>query len=337
MDLVRDGVVRSDTLVWNATFGNDWKPAKKIPYLFQSEEFVEHDECKPDMSNKDILYLGKESLTGFWEMFGIIFGLFVFVDILAYMTYFLFAKDIYIPVLAVVAAFHVPLYFSLQVMFMRTARGAMPFFVDVFRGLRTKRDYLRVWGATLWIWVFMSGWIALYYGVRWGLHWFFIITPLELRHSVNDHFWGLHLLGLSTPSFLTGKLIYWIWRLYDLIVPIVLFFVYLTRYSMTYFILYGHRDISPFRAVRQSSAMLRGHRGKLFRLYGHFLAWLMPLAIILWIGSQFMTMYMRRLQWTLWSLFLVAVFLAVYTCLYPHMRMAHAHFYRMLKKKNEDD
>lgn len=322
MDRISDGDIQQDTLVWNATFGSEWKPAKKIPYLFQTEAPVEPDDCTPDMPIREIFNLGKESLTGFWEMFGIIFGVIGFIDALAFLmcvpSYTRFHWSLSLPVLCLVIAFHVPVYFGFQVMFLRTARGAMPFFTDIFRGLQNWRVYFRAWGATLWMWAFMAIWILVYLALRWELR----------RVLANEH----------VVAVLSWTGVVWIWRLFDLVAMAAIFVIYLTRYSMTYFILYGNRDISSFAAVLRSAALLRGFRVKLLRLYWKFACWLLPLAGMLWFSYNALLPYIAIRQRVIlqWQLAFLLVFAAVYTCVYPHIRMSHAHFFRMLKKKDDE-
>lgn len=63
-------------------------------------------------------------------------------------------------------------------------------------------------------------------------------------------------------------------------------------YAMCYFIMADDPTISPLEAIRQSKAMMRGNRWKLFCLYLRFIGWALLCVVTLGIGYLWLWPYM---------------------------------------------
>jgi len=110
------------------------------------------------------------------------------------------------------------------------------------------------------------------------------------------------------PSFLLMFFFYlftFLWGLL-LVVPGI---IKLLGYYMAFYIMYDNPGIKPLEALKRSQDMMKGHKGKLFRLHLSFLGWFFLGALTLGIGF-------------FWIL--------------PYFYLSLSNFYETLKQKHEN-
>lgn len=139
-----------------------------------------------------------------------------------------------------------------------------------------------------------------------GLSQFFVHLPRGEPAEASELFSRFSQWIPAFLLYLVTSLFVLLWSLL-LIVPGI---IAALRYSQVYFIMNDQPGIGFMDAIRQSSEMMQGQKGKLFMLYLSFIGWLLLCIVTLGIGL-------------LW--------------LYPYMMATFANFYEDLKQAFRSD
>jgi len=124
----------------------------------------------------------------------------------------------------------------------------------------------------------------LYYGILA----YFLRTVRGERPELPVLFSGFSRLGVTIGLFIIAYVLVALWSIL-LIIPGI---IAQLRYSMAYFILHDHPDMSALEAIRQSKEMMRGRKGKLFLLFLSFIGWIILSVITFGIGFLWLYPYM---------------------------------------------
>jgi uncharacterized membrane protein len=137
------------------------------------------------------------------------------------------------------------------------------------------------------------GWIAgiLIAGpILVGLHIVSLSAARDKPIRLGQLFDGFYFFTNCLIAYILTLIFILLWSLLLIVPGIIAAF----SYSMTYFILAENRQIDGQEAIRQSKAMMMGHKWKLSGLVGRFTGWfllgILTLGIgFIWIGPYFMT------------------------------------------------
>ena len=276
-ELIQTGLIKPDTLLWNKSFGQEWKPAQSIPELFSTDSSLAPPppsvtDPTPDTPNATIMSLARQSLTGNWGLF-------------AGITFLLQLAQMGLQVLGIIPLLgglvsiawiivSIPLYYGFQIMFLRVSRGVTMDFKNVFDGFQ---EFGRVWITTLWIWLFMFCW------------WLVAIIPIGIMA-------GLMMPIFSSANFIDGipdpSVLLWILG-FLIVVAIAILppLIAWLSYSMSYFILHDNPNMKPYDAVRRSVFIMRGYRIKISYLYLRFTGWYILCILTCGIGFFWLIPY----------------------------------------------
>lgn len=130
-----------------------------------------------------------------------------------------------------------------------------------------------------------------------------VMVLIPLYSGIWLPFLVMLILPFLIPGDGTGFLVVYI---VSMIITIILMIMAFFSYSMTFFVLIEHPEYPVLRAMKESKAMMKGHKMDLFLLYLSFIGWLI-LGTITIIG-------------VLWVM--------------PYMYTTTAHFYQYISEKN---
>ncbi|WP_199620366.1 DUF975 family protein [Paenibacillus alkalitolerans] len=123
----------------------------------------------------------------------------------------------------------------------------------------------------------------------YGLYAFFLEQARGRQPELAVMFSGFQKFGSTLVLYLLMIVFILLWTLL-LIVPGIIASL---RYSMAFFILHDNPGVSGMEAIRQSSEMMKGYKGKLFMLYISFIGWILLGIITLGIGFLWIIPYMQ--------------------------------------------
>lgn len=129
---------------------------------------------------------------------------------------------------------------------------------------------------------FMSGAFSL------GLVMFFLNFPRGGSPRLEQIFSGFPRFWQAFGLMLMISLFTFLWSLLLIIPGIIASY----RYSQAFYILNDHPHIGIMEAIRASSDMMRGQKGKLFMLHLSFIGWFLLCLITLGIGFLWLCPYM---------------------------------------------
>lgn len=94
--------------------------------------------------------------------------------------------------------------------------------------------------------------------------------------SVMDIFSSFEFFGKVLVIMILQTVFIFLWSLLFVFPGIIAAY----RYSQSYYVLYDHPDYSPYRCLRESSMIMRGHKMHLLILQLSFIGWLLLSAIV---------------------------------------------------------
>lgn len=126
---------------------------------------------------------------------------------------------------------------------------------------------------------------------------------LQLLRTIFVALWGIPaiiLFVIAFINFLGGAFSYRSWNptmffvflILGLVANILPIIAYL-RYSMAFYILNDNPELSAMEALKESSRMTKGFKGKLFLLYLSFIGWFILGTLALLIGLLWVVAYMK--------------------------------------------
>jgi uncharacterized membrane protein len=123
-----------------------------------------------------------------------------------------------------------------------------------------------------------------------GITIFFLSFVRKEEVKIGDIFKGFNNFVPALVAYILQGIFIVLWSLL-LIVPGIIAGL---RYAMTYYIMADNPALDGLEAIKQSKAMMKGHKGRLFVLYLSFFGWylLIPLTlgiILIWLAPYMST------------------------------------------------
>lgn len=125
--------------------------------------------------------------------------------------------------------------------------------------------------------------------LMYGIYAYFLRTYRGERPELPVMFSGFQHFGSTLVLYIISSILIFLWSLL-LIIPGI---IAALRYSMAYFILHDNPGMSGLDAIRASTQMMRGYKGKLFLLYLSFIGWALLCVLTLGIGFLWLMPYMN--------------------------------------------
>lgn len=299
--LSRDGLIAAGDLVWNESFGSEWRPARTVPeYLAacQGEAGGEGSAGPADgvqaisraergaTPNRELMADARAALRGQW-------GLGVGAVVLFFVVSFAMGMasslaDLWVPLSGNLISFALsgPLTLGFYALFLGILRRTSP-------GIGTLFDGFRRFGSALWMYVLIAVFTLLWclLAVVPGA----IVAGFVLAGKIS-----FAALSQGSPPFdpsLTGYIFGVAFGLVLLPVIVVSVIIQL-RYSQSYFILLDQPGEGALAAIRGSVEITSGRKWKLFCLYLRFIGWSILCVFtcgigFLWLMPYMMTSYAR--------------------------------------------
>ena len=318
--LIRAGEISGETLVWNSTMGEEWKPASSFGFLFfhpvdlqppsipsevESASATPSDGTTP---NRYLVSRARASLKGRWGMAVLVMIIF-FVPTLLIVGALLglqlpaIVHDIQTQVAATEAA---------QQNHQTIAHLAPP---QLILPLGTR---IVSYGLQ-----FLQYLIAAPFAV--GLCFFFLKIAKHSETKISDIFHGFTLFWKAVGAYFLVLLLmlFWgllfmlpaiaflIWNKIDVfqgehtdspvfvllfIAAIILMIVKMLSYAMTFFVLADDPSVGPLQAIRKSTAMMAGRKWKYIALQLRFIGWGILSLLTCYIGLLWLIPYMTTAQ-----------------------------------------
>jgi len=270
--LARDGGLKPDDLVWNASMGNQWAKAASVSGLFEplppavpaspAPNTVWSDTAtfKGNTANRDLMAMARAALDGHWGL--AIGGLLIFCLIMGVLAA--------IPVAGGLISFVIsgPLMVGWTMFWLNLSRKAPAEIGQLFEGFKI---FGNAFVAYLLIMLLMFAWSmpALVVGI--------VMAVIVAKGVIAQGVAGL------------GSMLYLIPLVLVAIIPAV---IAQYRYSQTYYILNDVPGVGPLDAIRRSTQMMKGNKWKLFCLQCRFIGWALLCILTLGLGFLWLTPYM---------------------------------------------
>lgn len=216
-----------------------------------------------------ILLLGAGTLGGFEEETITVGGIVIFFVIYALLG------------LVSLASYGITMYGYMN-MFLQISRKNHPTIDSLFEGFRGFKRMMKVMKSMVLIFLYTGSWIP------------FILTGIFLIIAGDNNTPGAESLGIAFFVLLC-------------ISCIIVLIAYLS-YTITYFVMVDYPEYSVLQAMKESKAMMKGHKMDLFLLWLSFIGWMILAICTFGIGF-------------LW--------------LFPYMTTTTATFYDEISKKHE--
>jgi uncharacterized membrane protein len=270
--LVRNGSVKPDDLVWNASMGNQWAKAGSVPGLFESQppglpadataapEWTPTSTYTSATPNRELATRARAGLDGNWGI--AIGGLVVYTAILVALAF--------IPFLGGLISFVIsgPLIVGVSLFYLNLARRKPASIGQLFEGFK----------------LFGNAFVA-----------YLLIMLLILAWSLPAFVVGIIAIVVGVKGAMSGD----VSALGPMVLLVPLIFVAMIpamiaqfRYSQTYYLLCDVPDIGPLVAIQRSKQMMIGNKWKLFCLQLRFIGWALLCILTLGIGFLWLIPYM---------------------------------------------
>lgn len=125
-----------------------------------------------------------------------------------------------------------------------------------------------------------------------GLTAYFINLQRQREASVNNLFSGFSNFGNTLVAYILQNIFIALWSILLVIPGIIKSF----SYSMTFYILNDHPELSGSEAITRSREMMNGYKGKLFLLNLSFIGWYLLIAITMGIAALWVTPYVKAAE-----------------------------------------
>ncbi len=267
--LISQGIVKPDTLIWNESMGDQWKPAFSVPALYRPATIapaVPGSGTGGQTPNRDLMAQAREALTGKW-------GLAVGFSVLAFL---------FILICSVIPLIHGfvqllvsgPLSLGFCIFFLALARKRPADISQLFDGFKQFGTSL---GAYLLVALLVLGWMLLFFlpgAIVMGV----AIWATKAGQVSFNH--------LSIPPALIILAVVVFVPAYIGLIAITL------RYSQTFFLIADNPALGPLTAIRESKRIMIGKKWKLFCLYLRFIGWALLALLTCGIGYLWVWPYM---------------------------------------------
>ena len=280
--LIRDGQVKPDDYIWNATMGQQWARVKTVPAFLPAVGAVgdsppativasfsapRHDAGPRGATpNRELTAQARGSLSGQWTKAVLGFGVFVAASIVVSIL----PKPLDSIVNLLISG---PLALGLAIFFLALGDGATPAVEMIFHGFkRFGTAFLAQLLVSLISLVSALPGIAIMIIVCGK--WFLSILKLAMS--------GAPPTGWPMPP--TG---FWI----ALIVVIIPTTIVSIRLGMTYFVIAGDPNVGATEALGRGAAMMKNHCWKFFCLMLRFVGWGILTIFTFFIGMLWLVPY----------------------------------------------
>jgi len=269
--LIADGSITPETLVWNETMGDAWKPAGEIPGLLTAAvtgavagETTTGAPAKASgtgglTANSEITRKAREALRGKW---GVAIGLCV--------VYMLIAMAVnFIPFgIGSIASLIItgPLMVGLALFFLALSRGQDVLIAKLFDGFQC-------FGKALGAYLLYTLFILL-----WAIPGFIVIIIFSV--------------GMASAAAKEQEAVYLGLLLPFVFLAFIPMFIAQIRYAMTFFIVADNPEIGPLTAIRTSKRLMDGKKWKYFCLQLRFFGWALLAMLTCGIGLLWLMPYM---------------------------------------------
>ncbi len=285
--LASQGLLTPTDLVWNASMGQEWKPASTVPNLFATPATPQKSGIPGATHNRDLMQMARESLQGQW---GLAVGAALLYQIVINGIQFFsgfgtslalhfsnsshahFGSHIGSVIILLIAG---PMLFGFNRFFIKVARKDSPDISQLFDGFKY---FGKTLGAYLLVCLFMILWSLLLILPAIVAA---ILIPAISNHSSS----AVLLIPILIVVGILG------------ILPIIRAGL---SYSQVFYILADNPTTGAYEAIQLSVSMMDGLKWKLFCLGFRFIGWFLLCILTCFIGF-------------LW--------------LYPYMTTSYAHFY----------
>jgi uncharacterized membrane protein len=273
--LARDGKLKENDLVWNATMGAQWVKASTISGLFERQEstgrgvpppvseWSSETQFKSVASNRDLMADARAALSGNW---GLAIG--------GVLVYLLVMVVLAIPYLGSILSFIItgPLMLGWYLFFLMLVRRQPGTVGMIFEGFKQ-------FGTGFLAYLLMA--LLVFAWALPGIVVIIVMAVLSLKPILAGETPSVGAMGILVPLVILA-----------LIPAMIAQF----RYSMTYFVINDAPGIGPMEAIRRSSQIMRGNKWKLFCLQCRFIGWAFLCLFTLGIGFLWLTPYMMTSQ-----------------------------------------
>jgi uncharacterized membrane protein len=274
--LAREGKLKPDDLVWNSSFGNEWRKASTIPGLCDplapapgadaagGAEWSSEARFRGAMHNRDLMAAARQALAGNW-------GLAVGVTLVYLLCFVAMAA---IPVLGNLVNLVIsgPLILGFMTFFLVVARGGGATLGLLFGGFGR-------FGAA-----FCAYWLMALLVLAWALPGLVVVSVM-LFFGVKSAVSGGHVSPamalMLAPAYLAA------------LIPAL---IAQYRYAMAYYVIQDQPGIGALEAIRRSKQLMDGNKWKLFCLQWRFFGWALLCVLTLGIGCLWLVPYMMTSQ-----------------------------------------
>lgn len=274
--LAREGKLKPDDLVWNSSFGSEWRKAATVPGLFDhlaptpgsdvsaGAEWTAEARFRSATHNRDLMAAARQALAGRW-------GLSVGVT-LVYLLCFV-AMGV-IPVMGNLVNLVIsgPLIMGFLVFFLVVARGEGATLGLLFGGFGR-------FGTA-----FCAYWLMALLVLAWALPGIVVVVALlflVVKSAVAAGHASPAMALLLVPAYLAA------------LIPAL---IAQYRYAMTFYVAQDHPGIGALEAIRRSKQLMDGNKWKLFCLQWRFFWWGLLCVFTLGIGILWLVPYMMTSQ-----------------------------------------
>lgn len=243
-------------LVWNASMGQEWKPAASVPNLFSMPAVPRKNGIPGSTHNRDLMQMARESLQGQWA-----------IAVGAALLYQIVISGVqFVPYLGALVVLLIggPMLFGFNRFFIQVARKESPDIGRLFDGFKFFGKSL---GAYLLICLFMILWSLLMVvpGIVAA-----IAIPAMQHSSAN----AVLLIPILVVVGILG------------ILPVIRASL---AYSQVFYILSDNPSTGAYEAIQISVSMMDGLKWKFFCLGFRFIGW--SLLCLLTCGIGFLFLY----------------------------------------------
>ncbi len=258
-DLIRlasQGQLVPTDLVWNASMGQEWKPASTVPDLFATSVVPQKTGIPGATHNRDLMQMARESLQGQW---GIAIGAALLYQVI--LTGIQFVPYLGTIVILLIAG---PMLFGFNRFFIKVARKESPDIGQLFDGFKFFGKSL---GAYLLVCLFMILWSLL------------MVLPAIVAAIAIPAIQSNSANGIFFVPLLIGIFMFGLW-------PVIRAGL---SYSQVFYILSDNPTTGAYEAIQLSVSMMDGLKWKLFCLGFRFIGW--SLLALLTCGIGFLWLY----------------------------------------------
>ena len=256
--LARDGRLQPGDLVWNPSFGQEWKPASAVPHLFEKISTA-LPTVPGNTPNRDLMSLSLEALRGRWAL--AVGGALLYQVVISGVQF--------VPYLGILFVLLVsgPMLLGFNRFFLKLSRNDAPDIGQLFDGFKLFGKSL---GAYALLVLFMILWMlpVLAAGIFAGI----AVPLIEKNASL-----GILLFPMAVLLGTAGLL---------LVIRASL------AYSQVFFLLADRPALGAYEAINQSIRMMDGFKWKKFCLSWRFFGWILLSILTCCIGFLWLYPYM---------------------------------------------